>query len=324
MALQGQPDEFGGAMEVRQLQIFRTLAEELNFTRTAGLVHTVQSNVTAQIKALEDELGVPLFDRLGRRVTLTDAGRRFKPFAEQALAAMEQGQRALQAGGEPSGPLLIGAPESVLAYRLPPVLRAYRKRYPMVELAFRPYVDTSLCSMLETGKFDMAIQMSDTRPGAGFHSIRMRTERVFLLSDMSHPLARQRTVKPEDLAGQMLLLTEPGCGYRNKLDQVLTLRNVRPGNVTEFSSVEAIKQCVIAGMGLALLPAIVVARELRQHQFKALHWAGPSLDIATHVMWHKDKWVSPAMAAFQEMMLDKLEETDAEKAPLAIEGALAG
>ena len=73
-------------MEVRQLQIFRTLAEELNFTRTAEKVHTVQSNVTAQIKALEEELGTPLFDRLGRRVTLTDAGRNFLPFASQALA----------------------------------------------------------------------------------------------------------------------------------------------------------------------------------------------------------------------------------------------
>ena len=68
-------------MEVRQLHIFRTLAEELNFTRTAERVHTVQSNVTAQIKALEDELGVPLFDRLGRRVALTDAGHRFLPAA---------------------------------------------------------------------------------------------------------------------------------------------------------------------------------------------------------------------------------------------------
>ncbi len=76
-------------MEVRQLQIFRVLAEELNFTRTAQRVNTVQSNVTAQIKALEEELGAPLFDRLGRRVTLTDAGRRFQPFAQQALTAME-------------------------------------------------------------------------------------------------------------------------------------------------------------------------------------------------------------------------------------------
>jgi hypothetical protein len=106
-------------MEVRQLQIFRALAEELNFTRTAERVHTVQSDVTAQIKALEEELGVPLFDRLGRRVTLTDAGRRFQPFAEQALTAMEQGEKAIC--NEPSGPLRISAPESILTYRLRPL-----------------------------------------------------------------------------------------------------------------------------------------------------------------------------------------------------------
>lgn len=289
-------------MEVRQLQIFRTLAEELNFTRTAELVHTVQSNVTAQIKALEDELGTPLFDRLGRRVTLTDAGRRFQPFADQALLAMEQGQRAMQAGAAPSGPLRIGAPESVLTYRLPQVLRAYRRRFPHVELIFRPYYDTTVCSMLETGKFDLAIQMSDAPPNPAFKSIRLRTEKVFLLSEPSHPLAKRRAVKPVDLARQMLLLTEAGCSYREKLDRVLAMQNIRPGNVTEFSSVEAIKQCVIAGMGLALLPEIVVSRELRLHQIKALAWTGPALDIATHVMWHKDKWVSPAMAAFQELI----------------------
>jgi DNA-binding transcriptional LysR family regulator len=310
-------------MEVRQLQIFRTLAEELNFTRTAEIVHTVQSNVTAQIKALEEELGMPLFDRLGRRVTLTDAGRRFQPFAEQALEAMEQGLRAIQAGSEPSGPLRIGAPESVLTYRLPPVLRAYRRRFPHVELIFRPYSDATLCSRLETGKFDMAIQMSDASPNAALKSIRLRTERVFLLSDVNHPLANRRIVKPLDLAGQMLLLTEAGCGYREKLDQILALQNIRPGNVTEFSSVEAIKQCVIAGMGLALLPAIVVSRELRQHQFKVLAWAGPSLDIATQILWHKDKWVSPAMAAFQELIQEKLEDSETGKPLLAIEGALA-
>ena len=313
----------GEGMEVRQLQIFRILAEELNFTRTAELVHTVQSNVTAQIKALEEELGTPLFDRLGRRVAITDAGRRFLPFAEQALAAMAQGQRAIQAGAAPSGPLRIGAPESVLTYRLPQVLRTYRRRFPHVELVFRPYSDASICSNLETGRFDMAIYMSDATPGPSLKAVRLRTERVFLLSDASHPLANHRTVKPSDLAGQMLLLTEAGCGYRAKLDKVLALQNIRPGNVTEFSSVEAIKQCVIAGMGLALLPAIVVARELRQHQIKSLHWAGPPLDIATHVVWHKDKWVSPAMAAFQELLQEKLEDSETAGVQLAIEGSLA-
>jgi len=317
-------------MEVRQLQIFRVLAEELNFTRTAELVHTVQSNVTSQIKALEEELGVPLFDRLGRKVTLTDAGRRFQPFAERALEAMEHGLRALKAGSEPSGLLRIGAPESVLTYRLPKVIRAFRKRYPQVELVFRPYSDARLAIELETGKLDMAIHMGEElMPAANsptgvarIHSTHLRTEEVFLIADVSHPLAQRGAVEAVDLEGQVLLLTEAGCGYRSKLERVLALKNVRPGSIVEFSSVEAIKQCVAAGMGLGLLPMIVVERELRQQLIKTLAWVGPPLDIATHIVWHKDKWVSPAMEAFVEMVEDNLDHADFGKARLSLDGTL--
>ena len=104
-------------MEVRQLQTFCVLAEELNFTRTAERVHTVQSNVTSQIKSLEEELGVPLFDRLAKRVVLTEAGHRLRPYAEKALSVMDQGHRAVKFGTEPAGPLHIGAPESVYSSR---------------------------------------------------------------------------------------------------------------------------------------------------------------------------------------------------------------
>jgi len=297
-------------MEVRQLQIFRTLSEELSFTRTAEKVHTVQSNVTAQIKALEEELGIPLFDRLGRRVTLTDAGRNFLPFALQALAAMDQGQRAVKTGAEPSGPLRIGAAESMLTYRLPEVLRAFRRHFPHVELIFREYSNATMVLELEAGRFDMLIHGDALLPSPSIKSIRLRREQILLLADASHPLTSQPTVKPADLAGQNLLLTEAGCSYREKLDRALALANIRPAHVTEFSSVEAIKQCVALGMGLGLLPAIVVARELRQNHLKALHWAGPSLDIFTHILWHKDKWISPAMAAFMEMVKDKLKDSE--------------
>lgn len=297
-------------MEVRQLQIFRTLAEELSFTRTAEKMHTVQSNVTAQIKALEEELGIPLFDRLGRRVTLTDAGRNFLPFASQALAAMDQGQRALQTCAEPSGPLRIGAPESLLTYRLPEVLRTFRRHFPHVELIFRPYSTATIALELEAGKFDMVIHGEDLNVASSIKSIRLRTERILLLADASHPLVGRPMVKPADLAGENLLLTEVGCSYRGKLDRALALANIRPANVTEFSSVEAIKQCVTLGMGLGLLPAIVVARELHQNRLKTLQWAGPSLDIVTHILWHKDKWISPAMAAFMGLVKDRLEDSE--------------
>ena len=294
-------------MEVRQLQIFCVLAEELSFTRTAERIHTVQSNVTTQIKALEEELGTPLFDRLAKRVMLTEAGRRFLPYAEKALTAMLEGHSAVQHGVEPAGPLRIGAPESVLAYRLPEVLHAFRKRYPQVEIIFRPHWDETLLTALEGGRLDMAIRMIDTVDHAQCASVRLRTEKVFLFAHPEHPLANQHAVQPQDLAGQVLLLTESGCAYRKKLDELLAWHKVRAGNITEFSSVEAIKQCVIAGMGIGLLPEIVVAAELKNKQLKSLRWAGPDLDIATHIVWHKDKWLSPGMLAFLEMLREKLQ-----------------
>src|SRR5271165_6448703 len=269
-----------GTMEVRQLQTFCVLAEELNFTRTAERVHTVQSNVTSQIKALEAELGSPLFDRLAKRVVLTETGRRFLPYAEKALAAMDAGHRAVKFGTEPAGPLHIGSPESVLTYRLPEVLKLFRKRYPKVDLIFRPDSDERLVDALESGRLDMAISMSDFVDGEQLCSLRMRTEEIHLFGPPDHPLANAKKVYLEDLTDQTLLLTEAGCGYRKKLDVQLADANIKPQHITEFSSVEAIKQCVVAGMGLGLLPEIVIVGELKKRQFTILNLQSARMSIA--------------------------------------------
>jgi DNA-binding transcriptional LysR family regulator len=295
-------------MEVRQLHTFCVLVQELNFTRTAERVHTVQSNVTSQIQSLEAELGSPLFDRLAKRVLLTDAGHRFLPYAEKALAAMEQGQRAVKFGSEPAGPLRIGAPESVLTYRLPEVLKIFRKRYPQVEVIFRPGMDDKLTNSLESGKLDLAISMSDRIEEEQLRFIRMRTEEIYLFGSPDHPLTNAKKVYAKDLLDQTLLLTEAGCGYRKKLDTQLALANIRPQHITEFSSVEAIKQCVLAGMGFGLLPRIVIACELKKRQIALLNWHGEKMSIATHLVWHKDKWMSPGMKAFLEVMRATLQE----------------
>src|SRR5208282_1312926 len=111
---------------------------------------------------------------------------RFQPFAEQALVAMEHGHRAIRNGAEPSGPLRISTPESILTYRLPPVLRVFRRRFP---------------NDLEAGKIDIASNMCDTVANPLYKSHCRRTERIFLFGEPSHPLANRRTVKPSDLAG---------------------------------------------------------------------------------------------------------------------------
>src|SRR6516225_1668942 len=160
-------------MEIRQLEIFRALAQELNFTKTAARVHCVQSNVTTQIRVLEGALGVRLFDRLAKRVVLTDAGRRFLPYAERVLSTLQEGRVAVGHNARPSGPLRIGTPESVLTYRLPLILGRFRKLYPKVELIFRPYLDQGLVELIESGELDLAVWMGDT-----IQQVRLRTLRL--------------------------------------------------------------------------------------------------------------------------------------------------
>jgi len=295
-------------MELRQLEIFRALAEELHFTKAAARVHCVQSNVTTQIRALENELGTRLFDRLAKRVVFTDAGRRFLPYAERVLSTVDEGRAAVGQNAAPCGPLRIGTPESVLTYRLPRILGRFRKLHPKVELSFRPYLDPSLVQMLETGELDLAVWMEDAIRNDRLKAVRLRHERLVFIAAPKHPLAAKKRVTPHDLAGQTLLLTEAGCCYRTQLDQLLAVMSIRPESITEFSTVEAIKECVSLGMGLSLLPEVVVDRELARKQLISLPWAGTEMGIATHVVWHRDKWISPALGAFISLLEQMLKE----------------
>src|SRR5258708_32366229 len=134
----------GPAMELRQLGTFRLIACTLSFNRTAQILNYVQSSVTTQIQVLEEELGVRLFDRLGKRVALTDAGMRFLPYAERILALSEEARQAVADEEVPTGSLTITASETLCTYRLPAPLRQFHDRFPQSKRIFRPFPLTNL------------------------------------------------------------------------------------------------------------------------------------------------------------------------------------
>lgn len=292
-------------MEIRQFQMFVTLAEELNFTRTAERLNTVQSNVTSHIRHLEEELGARLFDRYPRRLVLTEAGQRLLPSARRVLATIEEARHTVRTGGEAAGPLRIGAPESVLTYRLPLALRRFRQRHPKVKLILRPFIGSPLTQPLQKGEFDLIIRLDERVAEKALASQRLGAERILLVTAPEHPILERKAVRPSHLAGQLLLLTEEGCAYRRKFDRILSAHGVKPQGVADFASVEAIKQCAKLGMGIALLPEIVVAAEVAKQTLKALPWRGPDLDMAVHVLWHNDRSITPSMRGF----LDAITET---------------
>jgi DNA-binding transcriptional LysR family regulator len=303
-------------MEFRQLEIFRILARELSFTRAAEKAHCVQSNVTVQIRGIEQELGVPLFERLGKQVRLTMHGHRLVPYAEKILHLLEEASIVTVGGDNPAGTLYIGSPESVLTYRLPPVLQVFRSLYPEVDLAFRASGTKEMIPQLERGELDLGLVIDDTFEDPRLHVEALCPEPLSLLAHPDHPLLHHPRLAARQLADQSFLLTDAGCAYRSKLEKALARAQVIPKAVMEFTSVETIKQCATLGMGIACLPAIVADSEITAGKLAALPWSGSDLTMRTLVVWHKDKWLSPTMEAFLELLRERL-KSSTKKGPSA-------
>jgi DNA-binding transcriptional LysR family regulator len=289
-------------MEFRQLQIFRILAHELNFTRTAEKAHCVQSNVTVQIREIEKELGVPLFERLGKNVSLTTHGRILLPYAERILRLLDEASVATAGEAHPTGTLCIGSPESVLTYRLPPVLNSFRLECPDVDLVFRTNGMNELIPQLERGELDFGLAIGEVFEHPRLFVEALCKEPLLLLAHPNHPLLGRADLVAQDLAGQAFLLTEIGCAYRSKLEGALDRAQVTLGSVMEFTSVETIKHCAALGMGIACLPAIVAEFEIAAGRLACLEWPENDLTMTTLVAWHRDKCFSPAIKAFFSLL----------------------
>lgn len=285
---------------------FRTVGETLSFTKAAEALGTAQSSVTVLVQALEREFNVTLFERLGKRVRLTEAGNRLSVYAQQLLALTDEVRAAVEGNGEPAGTLTIGTPETVCAYRLSPVLHRFRERYPGVQLVFRAGISADLRNEIVEGRLDLAFTLDKPVPSPTLVTEPLTHERVLLLVPPHHALAQRRLLHPADLDGEPTVVTEAGGSYRTAFENALAEAGARPGTMIEFASVEAIKQCVIAGVGLTVLPAITVESDLREGRLVALEWTGPNLDVMTQMIWHKDKRLSPSLVAFQEVTREAL------------------
>ncbi len=264
-----------------------------------------QSSVTAQIQALEQEFGVQLFERLGKRIRLTEAGERLLLYADQILRQSDVARLTVPGHNEPGGTLTIGSVESLCTYRLAPVLMAFRSRYPRVELVFRTGICADLRKEVSHGELDLAFTLEKAGHDEALVFDVLMREPMLVLARPDHALVQREQVNPTDLEGETILVTEPGCSYRTMFEQALTAAGLRHPKV-EFASVEAIKQCVIAGLGVTLLPEMAVKDELSRGLLSAVPWVGPEFPVVTQMCWHKDKWMSPALRAFIEVTKEVL------------------
>ena len=291
-------------MEFRHLNTFRTVAAELSFTRAAARLGYVQSAVTSHIKALEDELGVRLFDRLGRRIMLTHAGSQLLSYAGQILQLADEATAMISQAGEPTGPVIVSAPEVLCAYRLPPVIRELHRQHPGIQLLFRSNptgaLDSGLQHALADGDIDAAIVLDENLASTDSLNVeRLTSEPLVVVAAPQHPLAHAPAIGPADLDGVPVLLTEKGCGYRRVFERALHSTGARPAIAGEFISGETVKCCVEAGTMIGVLAHISVASELATGRLIALPWNGPPLTLSSYLVAHQQRSVSPAHAALR-------------------------
>lgn len=289
-------------MDLRQLNTFRHAAHTLSFSQTASDLDYAQSTVSAQIQALEKELDVALFDRLGKRVLLTEAGRRLLIYADRFQLLEEEARASLRADQAVTGTLTIYAPCTLCVYRLPIILDTFRRRHPQVKLNIHANIAKDAVAQVRDGDVDIAFELDAPITVPEIAAVALITEPMVFVTYPDHPYAGMDELVLTDLKDQPLVLTETTCQYRRSLEQMALDDGILLDSGIGFENVEAIKQCIRAGLGVSFLPRVAVAKELEDGSLVELPWSGTPLTFETQMIWHQARWLSPALTHFIEVV----------------------
>ena len=295
-------------MELRDLRTFLAVARLLSFHRAAEEVHAAQSTVSARIAALEQDLGLRLFERLGRRVGLTTAGERLRDYAAKLLDLEDEARAWVAGASEARGTLTVRVPESLCAWRMGAVIRSFRERFPHVALSFTACTLEGLEKDLRQGVTDLAFLMAEGVRAGDLVVEALGVERLVLVAAPGHRLAGLKCVGPDDLRGETLVLSKADCSYRKMFEGLLDERGVTRAAGVEFSSAAALRGCVMGGVGLSLLPELAVRADVAAGKLAVLPWAEGELETAVLMLRHRDKWLSPPLCAFMDMVRQGLME----------------
>lgn len=294
------------SLEIRNLRTFQTVARLLSFNQAAQALNYAQSTVSAQVQALEEELGVHLFDRLGRGILLTEAGGRLLNYADKMLDLAAEARAEVSQTTELTGSLTIRVPESLATHRLPPVVQRFHQQWPGVRLLLITCAHEALKADLRKGVTDLAFLLADSISAADLGVELLGSEPLALVCGPGHPLCSEPGVSAELLARQSLLLTRVDCSYRRLLEGMLAQPAGQGLSIMEINSVAALKQCLARGLGVSLLPAVAVVAELAAGHLVALPWEGDGLSVGSLMVWHNHRWLSPSLAAFMELARKEL------------------
>ncbi len=280
-------------MDAADLRVFEAVARLAGMSRAASELNTVQSNITARIRRLEEQLDARLFERHSRGVVLTAAGHRLLPYAAKIRHLLDEARSAVADDGTPAGTLTLGTLETTAALRLAPVLALYVKAYPAVDLVLRTGTTEELTAQVLDRRIEAAFVCGPV------HHPDLASEKIFGeelailtapgIADIEAVLAR---------GDARIVVLRAGCSYRQRLEEILARRGVVGLRRLEFGTLEAIVGCVAAGLGITLLPRALIGPVWRRG-LVAVHALAPAdAMVDTLLIRRRDAFVSSAQASF--------------------------
>lgn len=292
-------------MEIRHLITFQAIVEIGSYTGAASKLGYTQSTITSHIQALEVEIGGALFTYIKRKLQLTHLGRELMPLAEDLLATHDQ-IRNMQSAYEVKGVLRVAAPESLTISRLGPIIKDYSLKYPHVKLI----LTNGTCGQnqidLLSGRVDVALMVFPELHVEKCIHYDLGEEEIVLVSSHDGP---DHFDEYKDHSKPFFITNEEGCSYRVMFEKYLLKHNIHDFQSMELWSIEAIKQTVMSGLGFAVLPYMTVKEEIDNGKLKVVRHAGKFDPIYSHMLIKKKKWLSPAVEAFAELVLDSIRKS---------------
>lgn len=284
-------------MDLRSLQTFLEVAELKSFTRAGERLGYSQPTVSFQIRQLEQELGVPLFDRIGHTVSLTDAGREALGYAQRICNLSREMIAGNQQDRPISGVIRLGMADSLCYPLITREFFRFRQQYPAIDLRIYDGGTDELFRMLDHNEVDLICTMDSRVYDTAYITADEEAVQAHFVASPDHPLARRKQVDLRELLDCAFLLTEKGMSYRRLMDESLAARSMEVRAVLETARADLICGLVTQNMGISFLPDYVTEEEVRAGKMLRLPVEELQVTVWKQVLYRRDKWLSPQMKA---------------------------
>ncbi len=288
-------------MDLRQLRFFVAIAEERNFTRAAEKLHIAQPAVSVAIRNLEEQLGLTLFSREGKKIGLTAEGEVFLGHAREILGKVQNAEREMgEMRGLEMGQVRIGVPAQLGSYYFPQLLFAFKQRYPKLRCRVHEFGTRRIGQLLSQGALELGVVTTSTAP-ADLEVHPFLQEEMVACVPIDHPFARQTTVSHEDFAAQPLVMFERSYFHREVISQTSSQSGTPPNLAFETNLIPLIKHLVRKGVGITTLLRRVIEKE---PDLVGIPFVPPiSFELA--IAWKKGVGLSRANQAFVDFLLNQ-------------------